>query len=242
MKKSKVLLIIPAYNEAENLPNILKSIKKLGNFADVFVVNDCSKDNTAEVLEKSGVRYVTNVFNMGYAMSVQTGIKYAYRNGYDYAIQMDADGQHTATDAKKLFDTIKKAKCDIVIGSRYLEKTDYKCPLMRRIGTKMFEGIIRLFCHQKIADPLSGFQCFNRAVIKEYSQSNFYPEYPDANLIMEMLYRGYKIKEVPVTMQKREHGESMHDGIIGPLKYMIEMFYAVVLVILQNIRRSPKHE
>ena len=112
---------------------------------------------------------------------------------------------------------------------------------MRKIGTKMFELLIKLFCGVKIADPLSGFQCLNRKIINEYATSNNYPEYPDANLLMEMLYKGYKIHEVPVKMARREHGKSMHGGIIKPIKYMIHMFYAVVIVFLQNLRRKS-HE
>ena len=241
MKKAKVLLVIPAYNESENIEKVLKEIKKDVNYANILVINDCSKDNTVEILTKNKVSFISNVFNMGYAMSVHTGIKYAYRNNYDYVIQMDADGQHNAKDALALFNAIQEKKCDIVIGSRYLKKTDYNCPAMRRVGTKIFEKIIKLFCGKKITDPTSGFQCINRKVIAEYAQSGFYPEYPDANLIIEMLYRGYKIKEISVNMRKRESGESMHGGILQPISYMIQMFYAIMLVVLQNIRR-PSHE
>ena len=236
-----VLIIIPAYNEAENLPKVFDDLKKNNNFADVIFVNDCSKDNTSEVLKNSGFNYVENIFNVGYAMSVQTGIKYAVKNGYNYVIQMDADGQHIVSEAKKLYECIKENKCDIVIGSRYLRKTSYKCPATRRFGTKIFELIIKIFCRKKITDPLSGFQCLNRRVMEKYSVSSFYPEYPDANLIMEMLFLGYKIKEVSVQMRSREFGESMHGGILKPFKYMVSMFYSIALVLLQNIRRS-KHE
>lgn len=233
--KDKVLFVIPAYNEEENIGKVLKEIKKDAPFADILVINDCSKDNTEQVVRENGVKCITGVFNLRYAWAVQTGLKYAYQEGYDYVIQFDADGQHIASEAIKLYETMKKEKVDIVIGSRYLKDMGYPCPLFRRIGTKWFACLIKLFCHQKIEDPLSGFQCLNKDVIKRYSKMGQYPEFPDANLVIEMLLEGYKIKEVPVKMRIRESGESMHGGIIKPIKYMINMFYTIVFIVIQNI-------
>lgn len=237
--KDKVLIVIPAYNEAENILKVIKEIKKdvPKNF-DVLVINDSSKDNTEEILIENKINYLNNIYNMKYAMSVQTGIKYAYENDYDYVIQMDADGQHIPSEAVKLFETMKKKNCDIVIGSRYLKDLGYPCPFFRRVGTKIFEIMIKIFCSKKIVDPLSGFQCLNKKVIEEYSKKGAYPEYPDANLVIEMLYKGFNIEEIPVKMRIRENGESMHGGIIKPIKYMIHMFYTIVLIVIQNIGRK----
>ena len=233
MKKDKILIVIPAYNEAENIENVIKEIKKDIDYADILVVNDCSSDNTVEIVEKNGVNCVTNVFNMRYAMAVQTGIKYAYQNNYDYVIQMDADGQHIASEALKMYKELKKSDADIVMGSRYLKDMGYPCPLFRRIGTKMFEWIIKIFTGKRIADPLSGFQCLNKKVIKRYAKMGNYPEFPDANLVIEMLLNGYKIEEVPVKMRIRENGVSMHSGILKPIKYMIEQFYTCVVTVIK---------
>ena len=233
MKKDKVLIVIPAYNEAENIEKVIKEIKKDIDYADILVVNDCSKDNTVEIVEKNNVKCVTNVFNMRYAMAVQTGIKYAYQNNYDYVIQMDADGQHIASEAEKMYKELKKSNADIVIGSRYLKDMGYPCPLFRRIGTKMFEWIIKIFTGKRIADPLSGFQCLNKEVIKRYAKMGNYPEFPDANLVIEMLLNGYKIEEVSVKMRIRENGVSMHSGILKPIKYMIEQFYTCIVIVVK---------
>lgn len=242
MKKDKILFVIPAYNEADNIDKVLNEIKKDAPFADVVVINDCSKDNTEKVVIKNGVKCITGIFNLKYAWAVQTGLKYAYQNNYDYVIQFDADGQHIASEAIKLYEKSKKTDADIVIGSRYLVNMGYPCPFMRRIGTKWFEHLIKLFCHQKIVDPLSGFQCLNKNVIARYSKMGKYPEFPDANLIIEMLLSGYKIVEVPVKMRLRENGESMHGGIIKPIKYMINMFYTIVFIIVQNIGSKKVHK
>ena len=240
MKNDKVLFVIPAYNEEENIAKVLKEIKKDASFADVLVINDCSKDNTKKIVEQNGVKCITGIFNLKYAIAVQTGIKYAYMNNYDYVIQFDADGQHIAKEAIKLLEEIKRSDSDIVIGSRYLKDTGYPCPFFRKVGTKFFASIIKLICKKKIADPLSGFQCLNRKVIERYSQMGNYPEFPDANLVIEMLILGYKIEEIPVKMRLRENGESMHGGIIKPIKYMINMLYTIVFIIIQNPRKRAR--
>ena len=233
--KDKVLVVVPAYNEAENIEKVLKEIKRDINYADILVIDDCSTDGTRKIVEKNKVKCITNIFNMRYAMAIQTGLKYAKDNDYDYVIQMDADGQHIAKEAEKLYHEAKKENADIVIGSRYVKEMGYPCPIFRRIGTKMFELLVRLFCHQKIADPLSGFQCLNKEVIEKYAKIGGYPEYPDANLVIEMLLQGYKIKEVPVKMRIRENGVSMHSGIIKPIKYMIAQVYICIVIFLKNI-------
>lgn len=233
--KSRVLIIIPAYNEAKNIRPVLESLKKDVPFADVLVIDDHSTDNTKEIVEKNGIKCITNIFNMHYAWAIQTGIKYAKYNNYDYAILMDADGQHLASEAAKLYDAIIETNSDIIIGSRYLKKTGYKCPFFRRVGTKFFASLIRLFTGKKIADPLSGFQCINKKVIDFWSKCGNYPEYPDASLIIEMILKGYKITEIPVKMKNRENGTSMHSGIWKPFKYMVTQFYTCIVTFVKYI-------
>ena len=232
-KKDKILVVIPAYNESENIESVLKEIKKDIHYADILVINDCSKDNTAEIVKKNGVKCITNIMNMRYAWAVQTGIKYARDHGYDYVIQMDADGQHIASEAEKLYKEAKKTGSDIVIGSRYLKDMGYPCPFFRRIGTKFFEGLIKIFTGKRIADPLSGFQCLNKDVINYYAGCGNYPEYPDANLVIEMLLKGYTISEIPVKMRLRENGVSMHSGIWKPIKYMVTQFANCLVIVVK---------
>ena len=235
MIMEKVLFVIPAYNEETNIKRVLDEIKKEAKYADVIVINDSSTDNTKQIVKKCNVRCIDSIFNMHYAWAVQTGLKYAYQNNYDYVIQFDGDGQHIASEATRLLDEMKKSNVDIVIGSRFLNNTGYNSNPFRRIGTKIFEILIRIFCGKRIADPLSGFQCLNRKVIEKYAKMGEYPEYPDANLIIEMLLSGYKIKEVSVKMRVREDGISMHSGIVKPIKYMFNMFYTIFFIIIQNV-------
>lgn len=236
----KVLFVIPAYNEEANIENVIKEIKRDAKYADILIINDCSTDNTKKIIENNNVKCITGIFNLKYAWAVQTGIKYAYQNDYDYVIQFDADGQHIAKEAEKLLNEMKKSNVDIVIGSRFLKDTGYKHPFFRKIGTKLFTSIIKIFCKQKITDPTSGFQCLNKKVIEYYSKMGNYPEYPDANLIIDVLLKGYTIKEISVKMRLREAGESMHGGIIKPIKYMINMIYTITVILIINAMRGRK--
>lgn len=226
----KYLIIIPVYNEEQNIIRLIKSLKN--NKYDFLIINDSSTDSTEQILKQENVKYINNIFNINYSKTIQTGIIYAYMNNYDYVIQMDGDGQHPVSELIKIINAMKKNRTDIVIGSRYICKTSYNCPITRRIGTKIFEIIIKLFCHQTIKDPLSGFQMINRDVIKEYALMENYPEFPDANLLIEMIKKGYTISEVAVEMKSREAGESMHGGIIKPVKYMINMFYEIFFILI----------
>lgn len=231
----KVIFVIPAYNEEKSVEKVIDEVKSEMPEAGIVVINDYSIDKTVEIVKSKGVKCLTLPFNVGYAMAVQTGIKYAFENDYDYVIQFDADGQHIAKEAKKLLNKIKKTECDIVIGSRFLKKNDYKHSFFRKIGTKIFYSMILLFCDKKITDPTSGFQCLNKEVIKRYSKIGKYPEYPDANLIIEMLIEGYKVEEVPVKMRIRKAGKSMHSGIIKPIKYIIKMVYSIIIILIRNV-------
>ena len=209
-KGDKTLTIIPAYNESQNIQKVLDELKKDFPETDILVINDSSKDNTREIVEKNNINCITTVFNLNYAYAVQTGIKYAKENNYDYCLMFDGDGQHIAKEAKKLLNKIKETNADIVIGSRYLEKGNYNSPRLRKIGTNFFIWLVKITCNEKITDPLSGFQIINKRVIEKYSKMGEYPEFPDANLIIEMLLDGYTIEEVSVKMRNREFGESMH--------------------------------
>lgn len=238
----KQLLIIPAYNEEQNIKKVIDELRNDLPEVDILVINDSSKDNTKEIVKQNNVKCITTVFNLNYAYAVQTGIKYAQKYNYDYCLMFDGDGQHIAKEGKKLLNKIKKENCDIVIGSRYLEEGNYKAPKLRKIGTNIFKKLIKISCHKEITDPLSGFQVINRRVIEKYAKMGEYPEFPDANLIIEMLMDGYTIEEVSVKMRNREFGESMHSGIIKPIKYMIVMIYTILLLILNKIfgRRKTK--
>ena len=234
-----LLVIVPAYNEEMNITNVINELREDIKEADILVINDCSTDNTPKILEEMKVNYITTPFNLRYAGGVQTGFKYALAKGYKYVAQFDGDGQHVASELNKMFQKMKEEDVDIMIGTRFKEQTEYKHPFFRRVGTALFQKIIKIACSKEITDPTSGLQILSKRVYTRYAKINNYPEYPDANLIIEMLMQGYKIEEVPVKMKERIYGESMHSGIWSPISYMITMFYSIFLIIIKyGIRKN----
>ena len=234
-----LLVIVPAYNEEMNITNVINELREDIKEADILVINDCSTDNTPKILEEMKVNYITTPFNLRYAGGVQTGFKYALAKGYKYVAQFDGDGQHVASELNKMFQKMKEDDVDIMIGSRFKEQTEYKHPFFRRVGTALFQKIIKIACSKEITDPTSGLQILSKRVYTRYAKINNYPAYPDANLIIEMLMQGYKIEEVPVKMKERIYGESMHSGIWSPISYMITMFYSIFLIIIKyGIRKN----
>lgn len=237
-----VLVIIPAFNEEKSIIGVLDELHAELPDADIVVINDCSRDNTAHIVRKKGIPCLDMPFNMGYSAAVQCGFKYAALKGYDFVVQFDGDGQHIAAEAKKLLDTIQQTKADVVIGSRFLQSSGYHHPLFRRIGTAIFRTMIKMACNYTISDPTSGMQVLSKRCFTELSMMNSYPEYPDANLIIELLRKGYRIKEIPVKMRSRTAGVSMHSGIVKPMKYMIVMFYSIFILLLKQRRIKNQKE
>lgn len=240
----EILIIIPAYNEEENIAQVVTELRSDMPEADILVVNDCSRDNTLKVLEQLEVNVITTPFNLGYAGVLQTGFKYAQLKGYKYVGQFDGDGQHVAKEMSKLFEVMKAKQVDIVIGSRFKEETEYNHALFRKIGTWLFKKIIKWSSGKRITDPTSGMQILSKDVYTKYAIMNNYPDYPDANLLTEMLLQGYIIKEVSVEMRERVAGVSMHAGIWKPFKYMINMFYSITIVLIKykGKRKRRAHE
>lgn len=231
----KTLVIIPAYNEEKNIKSTIHELKIDFSSADILIVNDCSLDNTLEILKKTpGIAYLNLPINLGYSGALQCGFKYAMEKEYDYVIQFDGDGQHIAVEAANLLQILLTNNVDIVIGSRFKNKTDYHHSIFRKIGTSLFRHIIKRLCKIDMTDPTSGLQVLNRSVFSLYAGMNKYPEFPDANLIIEMLLQNYRILELPVKMRNREFGESMHGGVFKPFKYMVKMMYAILLILFKR--------
>lgn len=229
----ELLIIIPVYNEEMNIIKVINEINRDIDNADILVVNDCSIDSTESILIEKNINYINTLFNMGYSAAVQTGFKYAYEKGYEYVAQFDGDGQHIASELKKMYKLIKKDNVDIVIGSRFVEDIGYKDSIMKKIAIKLFEKIIKIACVTNITDPTSGLQILNRNVFSRYAKMNNYPEYPDANLVIEMILLGYRIEEISVNMREREYGESMHAGILKPFFYMFRMMYSIFVILVK---------
>ncbi len=172
----KVLLIIPAYNEEENILKVTQTINEYNKNAnkqlDYIVINDGSKDNTEKILQENNINHICLVQNLGIGGAVQTGYQYALENNYDIAIQFDGDGQHDVNYVEKIYTPIIEGKTDMCIGTRYLDKTssEFQSTFMRRLGSKIISFFIKVTCSQKITDPTSGFRAVNSDIIKEFAR------------------------------------------------------------------------
>ena len=227
--KSKLLIIIPAYNEEENIERVVSQIIHDYDQYDYLVVNDGSKDRTAEICFQNGYQILDLPINLGLAGAFQAGLKYAYQQGYQYAVQFDADGQHRA---EYIPDMLKKIETgyDIVIGSRFVQKK--KDDSMRMLGSRMITVAIKLTTGVRIADPTSGMRMFSCNMIQEFAQNLNYGPEPDT--ISYLVKNGAKIAEIPVEMDERQFGTS-YLNVIESVKYMIRMLLSILL--LQNIRK-----
>ena len=223
----KVLVIIPAYNEAENIESFINSIREKCPFADYLVVNDCSKDNTEEILQRAGANYMNNPVNLGIGGTFQGGYVYALKNGYDIAVQADGDGQHDISYLGKLVEPIEKGEADIVIGSRFIEKQGFQSSAGRRFGINFLSGLILVCTGIRIKDVTSGFRAVNRKFIEIYAD-NYPQDYPEPEAIVAGVMNGAKIKEVPVIMRERAGGTSSIN-LWKSVYYMIKVSLAVII-------------
>ena len=219
----KVLIIIPAYNDALNIEKTVKDVTKNTNY-DYIVINDCSKDNTKEVCEKNGFNMLSLPVNYGLTSGIQLGMKYAYQNGYDIAIQFDGDGQHQAKYLKKLVKEIENG-ANIAIGSRFVNK---KRPnSMRMFGSRLLTVAIKLVTGQTIKDPTSGMRAYDKKAIEQFVKNNSLTPEPDT--IVYMIKKGEKVKEVQVEMKEREFGESYLKPVKA-MEYMVNMFFSILFI------------
>ncbi len=237
-EKKKLLIMIPAYNEEKNIGELLEKLKspEIAAVADVLIMDDASKDNTRRIVLDKQLEVVTHVFNLGYGSGLQVGYKYAVRNGYDYVIQMDADGQHDVSNVMRIYEKLTTAdengKCpDIVIGSRFMEGSEtFPISGIKKLAIRMFRFLIKLGTGEKILDPTSGLQGLSRRAFGFYSGYNHFDDkYPDANMIMQMLLLGYRVVEIPAVMHARTEGVSMHSGL-KPILYMLRMMFSIIAV------------
>lgn len=226
MANIKSLIVIPAYNEQNNILKVIRDVREHLPEFDILVINDCSRDGTSTTAKKAeGVKVVDLPVNLGIGGAVQTGFKYAYNEGYDFMVQIDGDGQHMAKEVDKLYSTMIQSGSDMVIGSRFLDVRSFQTSWSRRMGIKVFYYLFKMLIQTKVTDSTSGFRMYNRKSIALLSK--YYPDdYPEPDAIILLKKNGLRIGEVGVEMREREHGESS----ITPLKsgyYMAKVILSI---------------
>lgn len=234
--ESEVLIIIPAFNEAVNIVEVIMKIQKNAPGKDILVIDDGSKDQTALLASKAGAHVVTHPFNMGYGVTCQTGFKYASRMGYDYVVLLDGDGQHEPACIPDLLNAVQDPDVDTVLGSRWLGLVEYKGPLLRKFGKFFFAFIASLLTRHTVTDPTTGFQALSKQVIQFYCTEVYPVDYPDADMIIVLDRAGFRVKEVPVTMYLNRTGQSMHAGFIRPIYYGVKMMMSIMMTLFRDDR------
>jgi len=230
--RKKILIIIPAYNESENIKSIIEEVvllhTSLDILVDILVVNDGSTDNTSVKVDEKLAKLINLPFNLGIGGAVQTGFKFAKNNDYDIAIQLDGDGQHDPHYIEKIVHPVLNDKVDMLIGSRFLPPyLGYRSSLIRRIGIHFFAELISFLTKTKVTDPTSGFRCFNKKMIQIFAR--YYPQdFPEPEAIVVAKRYQARIREISVKMRKRNVG---HSSIryLKTLYYMIKVTFAIIL-------------
>lgn len=231
----RLLVIIPAYNEEASLARVIANIQAAAPQADVVVINDGSHDRTAVVAEEAGAYVVTLPYNLGIGAAMQTGFLFARNGNYDYAVQVDGDGQHDPQEMGEILGPVLSGEADVVAGARYIEDRGYVTPWLRRVGIIILATLISLIVRRRVTDPTSGFRASNRRAI-QYCAVSYPADYPEPESVVEFARVGLCMKEVPVTMNPRYGGQSS----ITPIRSMNYMVKVVVSIMIDLIRQPEK--
>ncbi|MCL2087377.1 MAG: glycosyltransferase family 2 protein [Oscillospiraceae bacterium] len=226
---SKIIVLIPCYNEEKSIDNVILNIKKCtaADRVDYLIINDCSKDNTSNLCVENGYNYLNLPINLGIGGGVQAGYLYALEQGYDIAIQHDGDGQHDPCYFEDVIAPIESEQADIVIGSRFLDKKGFQSTGLRRFGISFLSKLIFLCTGLKLYDVTSGYRAVNRKYIEIFA-THYAQDYPEPESIVYAALKKAKIMEVPVIMHERKEGQSSINAL-KPLYYMIKISLSILL-------------
>ncbi len=231
----RVLALVPAFNEAANLPRVLDGLRAAAGALrqDVAVVDDGSSDDTAAVARGWGALALRSPVNLGIGGAVQIGYLWARAHAYDIAVQIDGDGQHDPADIAALVGPLLEGRADLVVGSRFLEAGGFRSTSLRRAGIRYLSALLRLRCGARFTDPTSGFRAAGPRALDLFAAS--YPsDYPEPESLALAVRAGLRVVEVPVRMREREHGDSS----IGALRTLYYLLKVTLALVLLPIRRS----
>ncbi len=233
-----VLIVIPAHDEAENIGGVLEEVRRLSPACDAVVIDDGSRDDTAKVVRRLGFACIRHPYNLGYGGAVQTGLRYACARGYGTVVLMDGDGQHDAGQAPGLVEALRLSGADVVIGSRFVERTGYRVPFFRRVGMVFFSTVTRVCTGLRVCDVTSGFQAINRRAAAFLAEE--YPlDYPDAETIIMLVRSGFRVAERRADVRQRQRGVSMHSGL-RTLYYPFRALLGVVVALLRTVAQPER--
>lgn len=229
----RTLILIPAHNEAENIPALLDDLLHRHEARHVLLIDDGSTDDGGALARARGCKVLRHHFNLGYGASLLSGYHYALIHDYEAVVQMDADGQHPPRALPDLLAPIWSGEADHVLGSRFLEGEVQGTTFMRRLASKMLTGLARFWTGKRFSDPTSGFQAMRREVVEALCNDGFPEDFPDLDVLMDLNRQGFRLLEVSTPMRDREHGQSMHGGL-----HVLYYFYRLGMnLMLLPVRR-----
>ena len=219
-----ILIIIPAYNEVQNIEKVMEHLKHTCPQYDYVIINDGSTDGTKEICEKKQYHVIHHPVNRGLTAAMQTGMTYAMEKGYDMALQFDADGQHLPEYIEEMVTCMEETNCDIVIASRFY---GMKMPIrLRSVGGKMISAAIRMTTGKSLTDPTSGMRLYNKDIINILLENRKFAPEPDT--IAYLIRMGADVREVKVEMEERKNGKSYLTPI-NAIKYMVRVLLSIFI-------------
>jgi glycosyltransferase involved in cell wall biosynthesis len=239
----RLLVIIPAFNEQVALKGLLEELRAMPKLDGVqlesVVVDDGSADLTAEVARTGQARVLRLCRNVGIGGAVQSGIRLAHREGFDAAIQLDGDGQHPPSEIAKLVEHARGSNApDIVVGTRYRDKDNFRSTLLRRLGSWWIRTLLRVITRVRVTDPTSGYRLYGRRALRLFGDTYPY-DFPEPESLAIARARGLTIAEVPVQMRERQGGTTSITGF-SPIYYMFKVTIAVVLTYVRALGKKRK--
>lgn len=229
----RVLILIPAYNEASSLPQVIADVRQHVPDADILVVDDASSDATAALLPQLGVRWVRLSQRLGTGTAVRTGLRYAAARGYEIVVRIDGDGQHPPEEINRLLVPLLHGAGDVVIGSRYAAGRTAATPPVRRLIHRMLAEVLSLMTNQLVTDPTSGFWAFSEQalhVLVDHHPSG----YPEPELLLFLNRNGLRVIEVPVEMRTRIAGRTS----LTPQRTWSAMARLLLLLVVVPLRSA----
>jgi glycosyltransferase involved in cell wall biosynthesis len=231
----RILVVVPAFNESGSLPRLIQELRAECRECDVVVIDDGSTDSTRETAAAL-TRVIGLPCNLGIGGAVQTGLLIAHREGYDFAVQVDGDGQHPPQELPRMLAAARENNVDLLVGSRFLNLGGFKSTVTRRMGIRFFGVMLSGICRTRITDPTSGFRVFNRRAIRLLAHQ--YPEdFPEVESLVVAHRAGLRIGEISVTMSERTAGRSS----IGGIKSLIYMVKVSLAIFMNVLRKSEAH-
>ncbi len=223
----RVLVLIPCYNEEENIRGVVEDLKRYAPEVDFLVINDCSTDQSACILQDNSYPHLNLPANLGIGGAMQSGYVYAVEQGYDIAVQMDGDGQHDPKFLPDILRPVMEGECDLCIGSRFITKEGFQTSFFRRLGIQFLSFLIYLLCGKKVLDTTSGFRASSKELTELYAQ-HYAQDYPEPEAIISAVMNGFRVKEVPVVMAERKGGVSSIAGPVASAYYMVKVTLSLI--------------